>query len=169
MKPALVLGSGLAGALSVTAFHETIRRLYPKAPRLDLLGMQSLSGLFRKAEQADPSEKKLFKVALAADVLSNAIFYTLTGIGKPSYVFLRGAVLGLAAGAGAVMLPKYLGLHEGYSHYATSTKAATVGLYLAGGIITAACMHVFREKKKEDRSQARLCKAAASMIGFDEE
>ena len=116
-----------------------------------------------------PSDKKLFTLALAVDVLSNAMFYSLAAIGRPKYVFLRGAVLGLAAGTGAVMLPKYLGLAQHYTTFANGTKAATVGLYLASGLITSTFLHLFREKKKEDRLHVRLCHPAGSVIGFDEE
>ena len=43
MKTIAALGGGLAGAAAVTLLHETVRRIVPEAPRMDLLGKQALS------------------------------------------------------------------------------------------------------------------------------
>ena len=140
MKSTKTFGSSLAGALAVSAFHETIRRFTPKAPRMDLLGMQAITALLNKGGLKQPSKGKLFAYALAGDIVSNAIYYSLSSSKKPKNVWVKGAVLGTAAGLGAIMLPKPLGLKEEYSNRTTQTKLITFGLYLAGGLITAALM-----------------------------
>ena len=39
---------GLAGAISITIIHEIVRKIYPDAPRLDLLGEQGAVKLMEK-------------------------------------------------------------------------------------------------------------------------
>ncbi len=36
------LGSGLAGALALTAVHETARQVIPHAPRMDVIGRRGI-------------------------------------------------------------------------------------------------------------------------------
>ncbi|GAB3823275.1 hypothetical protein GCM10028895_29990 [Pontibacter rugosus] len=75
-------------------------------------------------------------MALAGDVLSNSLYYSLAGTGKDAW--WRGAILGATAGAGAVLLPGPLGLGEEPSNRTTKTQAMTVGYYLLGGLVAAA-------------------------------
>src|SRR5215203_3654713 len=105
MKPITAFGGGLAGAMAVTLIHESVKRIVPQAPRMDLLGMNAVSKGFRLAGKSTPAEKKLFTLALAGDLVTNAFFYSAAGIGKEKNVWLRSALLGLAAGIGAVTLP----------------------------------------------------------------
>lgn len=128
---------GLAGACVVTAVHETVRRFNPDAPRMDVLGMRSISKLMHKAGATPPQDKQeLHTWALVGDVVSNSLYYSMAGTGKSAW--WRGAVLGAAAGAGAVLLPGPLGLGEEPSNKTTETQALAVGYYLLGGLVAAA-------------------------------
>lgn len=152
MKPIIALGSGLAGAATVTLIHEAIKRVVPNAPRMDLLGMNALSKAIKNAGQNPPPPKKLYAWTMAGDILSNSLYYSLAGVGKGKNALLKGSLLGLAAGLGAVLLPKPLGLNEDYSNKTTSTKVMTIALYLAGGLISAAvlrALHKSQQKGKE--------------------
>ena len=140
------LGSGMAGAVAVSAIHETVRRIVPNSPRMDLLGMDAISKVMEKSGKQPPAENRLFYMALAGDLVSNAIYYSLAGANKPRNVWVRGAMLGAAAGIGAIMLPKPLGLKEEYSNRTTQTKIMTFGLYLLGGVITAAVLNLSKKK-----------------------
>lgn len=152
MKPTIALGGGLAGAATMTLIHETVKRVVPAAPRMDLLGMNALSKAMRNAGKNSPAQKKLYALTMAGDIVSNAVYYSMAGIGKEKGAVVRGGLLGLAAGLGAVLLPKPLGLNEDYSNRTTSTKVMTVALYLAGGLITAAVLRALH--KKRDRKKA---------------
>ncbi len=140
------LGSGMAGAVAVSVIHETIRRIIPDSPRMDLLGMQAISKVMTKSGAIPPFGNKLFYSAMIGDIISNTIYYSLAGTNKPKNVWVRGVILGAAAGAGAIMLPKPLGLKEEYSNRTTQTKVMTFGLYLLGGIITAAVLELSKKK-----------------------
>jgi hypothetical protein len=153
MKTVAALGGGLAGASILTLIHETTRRISPKAPRMDLLGMNALAKVLNHNKVKVPGNKSLFLWTLASDVLGNALYYSLTGAGKERGVWWRGSLLGFVAGLGAVLLPKPLGLNESYSNRTLATKLMTVGLYLAGGLVASAIGSLLEHKKKDKQEE----------------
>jgi len=148
MKTLNALASGLVGACILTAIHETTRRLVPNAPRMDILGMRAIEKLMHKADAESPADdRKLHTWAMVGDVISNSLYYSLAGTGKGSWV--RGALLGAGAGIGAVVLPGPLGLGKAPSNRTDETKAMTVGLYLLGGLATAAVGYLLSDKDED--------------------
>jgi hypothetical protein len=147
MKTGAALSSGLAGASALTLLHEVVRRVNPDAPRMDLLGMQAIAKLIKGAGETPPKADTLHTWALAGDLVSNALYYSLTGLGKSKQPLLRGSLLGLGAGLGAVLLPKSLGLDEEASNRTPATQAMTVAWYVVGGLAAAA---VFRWLKSRN-------------------
>ncbi|QHT70274.1 hypothetical protein GXP67_28300 [Rhodocytophaga rosea] len=144
MKATQVIGSGLAGAIALNILHETARRFIPQAPRMDILGMRAISKLMQKADAPPPQGEKLYWLAIAGDVISNAAYYSLTASDKPKNVWLKGALLGLGAGLGAVTLPGPMGLGTQPSGRTNNTKIMTVAWYLAGGLATAAAFQLLK-------------------------
>jgi hypothetical protein len=138
MKATQVIGSGLAGAIALNILHETARRFFPQAPRMDILGMRAITKTMQKANAEPPHGNKLYWLAMAGDVISNAAYYSLTASDKSKNVWLKGAMLGLGAGLGAVTLPGPLGLGTQPSARTNTTKIMTVAWYLVGGLATAA-------------------------------
>src|SRR5690349_3189511 len=156
MKPLSALGGGLAGAFAVTLIHETVKRVVPEAPRMDLLGMNAIQKGLNKAGIKKPSDDRLFTWALVGDLVSNSLYYSMAGFGRDKNVWLRSSLLGLAAGIGAVTLPGPMGLEERHSNKSLSTQLITVGLYVAGAVATAAVMkwlNSSREKRDSRRRQ----------------
>ncbi|MCW3115863.1 MAG: hypothetical protein JWR18_4259 [Segetibacter sp.] len=135
MKLLSAVGGGFAGAAVLTLLHETVRRLHTEAPRMDLLGMEAISKSLEAVNVEVPEEDNLFKITMAGDIITNSLYYSLASVGDEKRMLLRGIVLGLAAGFGAVYLPKPLGLDETPSNRTAETKLMTVGLYLAGGLV----------------------------------
>ncbi|QCR24237.1 hypothetical protein [Pontibacter sp. SGAir0037] len=134
------LASGLAGACVLTLLHETTRHTVPNAPRMDLLGMRAIADIMKGAGKEPPADDKLHRMAMAGDIVSNSLYYSLAGTGNGAW--LRGALLGAGAGLGAIVLPGPLGLGEAPSSRTPQTKAMTFGLYLAGGLVAAAVGHL---------------------------
>jgi len=168
MKPLTALGGGLAGAAAVTLIHESVRRLVPQAPRMDLLGMNALSKGLNAAGLPQPSEQALFSWALAGDLVTNALYYSMAGIGKEKNIWVKSSLLGLAAGIGAVALPGPLGLQERHSNRSLATQVMTVGLYVAGSVVTAAIMKLLSErsqKRAEKRKEVWEQKLVTSAMG----
>jgi hypothetical protein len=130
------LGSGLVGACALTLIHETARRFIDDAPRMDVLGMRALAKAARVVDVAPPVT--LHEAALVGDLVSNSVYYSLVGAGSREDALRNGALLGLAAGLGAVFLPEPLGLGRQPTERAPATQAMTVAWYLLGGLAAGA-------------------------------
>lgn len=141
------IGSGLAGALALTAVHETARQQLATAPRMDMLGMQAIEKGFRGLHMQPPQARSLYETALAGDLVSNALYYSMVAQGKPEGALLRGAMLGLAAGLGAVTLPKPLGLQPQINR-TSATHAMTIGWYLLGGLVAGAAYQMLSSRRE---------------------
>lgn len=145
MKLLPSLAAGFAGALALTALHETVRRLRPTdAPRMDVLGMRGLRKLLGKANAPQPDDDTLFSLTMAGDILSNGLYYALVGSGK--HTVRRGLALGALAGAGGVLLPGPLGLGEAPSNRTPQTQAMTVAWYTVGGLVAGAVAQALRKR-----------------------
>ncbi len=131
---------GLVGALALNILHETYKRMDSKAPRVDLIGEEALSKTIKRAGYKPPAGNKLFTATLAADVISNAFYYSLIGIGKKKNIMARAAILGTTAGAGALVLTKPLGLSDAPIKRSNRTKALTIVWYLTGAIVAGAAI-----------------------------
>jgi hypothetical protein len=127
-------GSGLLGAVALTVMHEATRRTVPHAPRMDVLGERAISRGLSAMGVSPPRGQQLHNAALVGDVVSNSLYYSMVGMSGPATAPACGALLGLIAGVGAVLLPGPLGLGNKPSNRTTETTAMTVGLYLAGGL-----------------------------------
>jgi hypothetical protein len=125
---------------------------------MDLLGMNAITKGLRYINAKTPNERELYRWTMAGDLLSNALYYSVAGATTKSHPLVRGGLLGLAAGAGAILLPKPMGLPTAHSSRTTKTSLMTIGLYLAGGLVAAAVMSAIekRQKKQKQEWQERL-------------
>ncbi len=147
------LGGGLAGALAVTAIHQLLKSKDKDAPRMDFLGMEAITSLLKDAGQPVPEQKKLYYITMAGDIISNAVFYSAVGLGAKE-TWLKGGLLGLAAGAGAVYLPKPMGLNEAHSNRTNETKLLSVLYYLTGGLAAAGAVRLLRKGSQPNTAVA---------------
>lgn len=143
MKLIPSLLSGLAGSLALTALHQCLVKKVEDAPRMDKLGMEALSETLDAADIPEPETPVLFNLTLAGDIAGNAAYFALAG-SVPRHSCLAGSVLGIAAGAGAILLPEKLGLNPKHSNATPKTKALTMGLYLAGGLVAGTIYKLFK-------------------------
>lgn len=126
--------AGVAGATLLNGVHEGVRHFVPTAPRVDLLGRTVIRRAFHKQGKKTPKGNKEYAITLATDLLSNALFYSLVGWGKGRSAWVRGLLLGLSAGLGAVKAPDYMKLPKKAVKRRQSTKLMTVAWYLLGGL-----------------------------------
>lgn len=147
MKGAVALTGGLAGAVTLTLAHELVKKYDPKAPRLDLLGMNALSKSLRQIGVTPPERSNLYYLTLAGDLLSNSYYYSLIIRGKKRNRLIRGLVLGAGAGIGALVLPKKLNLNAKYVKRTTRTALITVGIYVLGGLVAASVSSLIDKKR----------------------
>jgi hypothetical protein len=97
--------------------------------------MQALAHLLRAGGASPPAGRALYNWTLAGDLASNAAYFGAVGAGSRERSVALGAALGIAAGAGAVLLPPYLGLSGATTGRTSATAALTVALYTAGGLV----------------------------------
>jgi hypothetical protein len=141
-------GTGLAGACALTCLHESARRTVPNAPRMDVLGMRAIDKTVRAVGAEPPHGDRLHNWALGGDLVSNSLFYSLVAAGDRDGAWVRGAILGLAAGPGAVVLPGPLGLGSAPSNRTNATRLMTVGWYVAGGLAAAAAYRLLSDRSE---------------------
>jgi hypothetical protein len=128
------LGPGFVGAVSLTLVHQGARAVLRHPPRMDVLGMRALKKGARLLGLRPAHGRELYWQSLAGDLVSNTLYYALVAMGHPRRIYLRGALLGMLAGLGAVVLPPYLGLGERPSRARRSTSLLTVAWYTLGGL-----------------------------------
>jgi hypothetical protein len=138
---------GFAGAIALNILHETVKRYYDKAPRVDLVGEEALEKSLEAAGINPPEGKNLYLATLAGDVISNGLYYSAIGMGNTKRVWIKGAIAGLTAGIGAVQLPSKMGLDDTPVTYTNQTKVLTIAWYLFGGLVAAAVISKLEGKK----------------------
>ncbi|MDF3078717.1 MAG: hypothetical protein K0S09_2606 [Sphingobacteriaceae bacterium] len=131
------LTGGFLGALALSLLHETYRKIDSDAPRVALVGEEALSKSLESAGVSPPTGNDLYLATLAGDVFSNTLYYSLIGASGNKRILYRGAAYGLAAGIGAVALPKPMGLNDAPVTRSTKTRILTVAWYLVGGLAAA--------------------------------
>lgn len=155
MKMSSTIG-GLAGACALTLINEAVAKIDRKAPRLDLLGMNAVAKFFKGPKSTPPMVQKLLPAAVAGDLISNTLYYALADTKGKDSTLMRGALLGIAAGIGAVSFPKPMGLDPTPTNLSNKTKALTVVWYLIGGLVAAAVMNAIEDKQeKQSKAKAR--------------
>jgi hypothetical protein len=144
MKLSSALG-GLAGAATLTVLNETVRKFDKDAPRLDLLGMNTVAKVM-KGPKGVPMTDKVKSVSLAGDMISNALYYGMANAGSKGNTYLKGAFLGLSAGLGAVAMAKPLDDPQ-TTRKTSKTTAMTIAYYIIGGLVAAAVINILGHKK----------------------
>lgn len=147
------LGSGLVGACTLTLVHEVGRRLLPHAPRLDVLGRRALTRVFSMVGSIKPDPTQLHTIALAGDIVTNTLYYSLVGVDDNKRPLLRGALLGGIAGVGAILAPGPLGLGRQSSARTPATQVMTIAWYIIGGLAAAATWQRFGSAEGGTRVQ----------------
>ncbi len=136
---------GIAGAAALNIVHQSVKQFCHDAPRVDLIGEEALSKGLKKAGINPPSGNALFTATLAADLLSNALYYSLAGAGKRKHLPLIGVAAGFAAGIGALTLTKPMGLSDAPVTKTIQTKVMTVAWYTIGGLVAGMVMKSLRK------------------------
>jgi hypothetical protein len=137
------LTAGLLGALALNVLHETLRKKASNVPKINLLGEEAINKtLIGLGQTPITDEEELYKATLKADLISNAIYYSLIG-GKTKYVWPKAIFFGLSAGISALKLPKSLGLDPTPVNATKEMKVLTISYYLFGALVTAYALKIF--------------------------
>ena len=137
------LVSGAAGALTLTALHELVRRRVDYAPRMDLVATRGLRQFLPDEAVTRLGSPGLRKLALIGDLVSNSLYYAAIPAGTRSATWRRAMTLGAAAGAGALVLPEPMGLGSPPNSDIPANKVMTLAWYLGGAIAAGAVANLF--------------------------
>jgi len=129
--------AGLGGAIALNVLHETMKKFRNDTPRIDILGEEALQKSIEYAGGNHIEKEKLYLPTLGADLVSNALYYSMIGAGNPKYIWPKAIALGLTAGTGAIALPEPMGLNPKPVAKNENVSAMTVGYYLFGALVTA--------------------------------
>ena len=163
MKLASAIEGGLAGATTISLIGETLRKLDGQHPGANGLTHKKLKKRFKKAKTKKSKKSREQYVKLAGDLLGAASVLGFTSLGKRKNAVLRGALLGVAAGLGAVLLDDNThhdrhgsNGHEGFHETmlakdTTLQKALEVGLFTIGGMIAGKILQGAGKKKKRKK------------------
>ena len=132
------LAAGLAGALALTGIHQLAQKLTAKAPRMDVLGERAIVRSAEAVGAPIPVEPSLYRMALAGDIVANSAYYSMIACGRDPRIWTRAVTMGVAAGVGALALPRHLGLGDPPHSSSGANRIMTVAWYLVGALTTAA-------------------------------
>ena len=138
------LMAGMAGAVALTAVHQLARRVSDDAPRMDVLGERAIARTVHAAGGTLPMPRTLHRWALAGDIIANSAYYSMVACGRDAHLWTRGVAMGLAAGAGALVLPRRIGLGDPPRSHHIPNQVMTVAWYVIGGLAAAAVGHGLR-------------------------
>lgn len=147
MSTAKNLLAGLGGAIALNILHESLKKLGPNMPRIDLLGEEALQKSLHTVDAEITDEDTLYGATLGADLISNALYFSLIGAGNPKHIWPKAIALGLAAGSGAIALPESMGLNPKPVTRSPKTKALTVAYYLTGALVTGFLLKATSKKR----------------------
>lgn len=138
--------AGFAGAAALNILHETLRKLDPDAPRLDLVGKEALKKSAVAMDVAPPTGDRLYGITLAGDVLTNASYFAAIGMGGKKFMLLRAIGAGVSAGITAVKAPKPMGLNDQHVANTDKRQMMTIGYYVFGSLVTAGVLALMTKK-----------------------
>lgn len=140
--------AGMVGAVALTAVHQFAQRMTADAPRMDVLGERAIAKAVLARGGTLPLQPTLHRWALAGDLAANSAYYSLVACGRESGSWARAVALGLAAGAGALVMPKRLGLGEPPRSERIANQVMTVAWYLVGAIAAAGAGRVIAASRR---------------------
>lgn len=145
---------GMAGAAALTTVHQAALGLVSRPPRMDRVGMRAIARGMHALGGDPPRGRKLYGLTLAGDLAANAAYYALAGLSRRRPVAAATA-LGLAAGIGALALPRRLGLDDPPHSDAADNQAMTIAWYTIGGITAGAVMAALGRRRTRPSATPR--------------
>lgn len=167
-----LIEGGIAGATTLSMLQEVLHKIDGGAPRPLLHKSGAIKQLKSGKKHKSKANNELF-IKLAGDLVANAAYFGLAGIGKKKNAVLRGGLLGAAAGLGSAFLadehkiekhklsgadePHLLGAFEDETE-PIKDKVLTVLLYTAGGVLAGAAIKQLSKKSKKKGKVAKALK-----------
>ena len=154
MKLVSSIAGGFAGACVVTLLNQIIKKFDKGAPRIDLLGQEVAAEMHEAVGSDVPAKSQLYKEALAGDLLSNTIYFSIAGANNKQ-TEVQGGIQGVFAGLSAVYAPGLSNaLNAKHTGETDKKKILTMAYYFIGGVVAAKVMKFVDEKLSEDNPRS---------------
>jgi hypothetical protein len=150
--PAEALVGGIVGAVVLTAVHQGARLVAERPPRMDRVGMRAIARGLHALGAQPPTGRTLYGLTLGGDLLSNAAYYAAAALAGRHAVG-AGAALGVAAGIGALVLPRRMGLDDPPGSEALDNQLMTIAWYTLGGLAAGAAMTALARRGAGERAR----------------
>lgn len=149
MNLAKAIEGGVTGAATLGLLQEALHKIDTKTPR-PFLHRSGIIKQLKKSSGKPRKQNKLY-IKLAGELLANAAFFGMAGLGKRKNAMLTGGLLGAAAGLGLAFLNND---EEGEQANGARTdtdadmkkKILTIALYTAGGLLAGAAIKRLNKK-----------------------
>jgi hypothetical protein len=105
---------------------------------MDVVGERAIAQGVLAAGYTPPSRDNLNRLAVVGDIICNSMYFSLAALGSRRAALERGAALGLAAGVGALVLPRQMGLGDPPKSHGPANQLMTAAWYLLGGLAAGA-------------------------------
>jgi hypothetical protein len=115
---------------------------------MDVLGMRALRRWIPPLAHERPRSTRLRRIALAADLIANAVYYAGVAARSSSETYTRAAAMGVAAGIGAVVMPQRIGLGVPPESEHRANQVMTVAWYTAGALAAAVVANSMRHRRR---------------------
>lgn len=151
MRLANAIEGGVVGATTLSLLQEALHKIDPKTPQ----PFFHKSGIIKKLKKSSgkPQRRTKLFITLAGELLANAGYFGLAGLGKKKNAVLTGGLLGAAAGLGVAFLTDKENENNpeganGRSHQDADMqqKIMTVALFTAGGVVAGIAMKRLNKK-----------------------
>jgi len=104
---------------------------------MDVVAMRALRQLVPALNVERLRASRLHRLALAGDLIANTLYYSAIPARDAATTWMRAALLGLAAGAGALVVPGRTGLGNPPDSEMRAKQAMTIAWYVAGALAAA--------------------------------
>ena len=136
---------GLAGAFALALIDQGIRRVNKAVPHFDLHRMNTGVKIMNPRL---PVLDRIFPLSLGGGMISNSLYYSLAKGKTYQQTLLRGALLGLGAGIGTLVMPRRTTGAGSTVKATTKEKLFNVAWYVVGGVVAASAIHWFESIEK---------------------
>lgn len=127
----------LAGSVALNIIHELARKQLKNVPQINEIAEEGIEKVWMTMGNKPPEGKDLYGAALAGDIVANTAFFRTISGDTPQETWIKGILLGAAAGIGALTLSEPLGLNDKHVNRNRKVQALTILYYLIGGLVTA--------------------------------
>ena len=136
--------AGLGGAIAINMLHNFMKNKFDDVPKFKEVKHEAVDKSLEKINLQIKDEDRLQRATFAGDILSNAIYYSITP-------FKMTSLIGILGGFGAIVLPKKLGLDNRPIAGTDTKKIITVGYYLFGAFVANRIYKIISCKKKRHK------------------